>query len=293
VATQIETDATALLLHMGAYKGDEPEPGPGQYEFSGSELAEATGLEPNRVNDAIEFLEMNGYAEARKYLGTAPYTFGRVGLTTFGRYEYQRLTSETETPEDQVEEVSAAPQRHVPRQPTPVGSPFGFTELDWEFVEGERSKSEILRVVFGYQFNSSSYDTEQLMAHVRDHFNEAVAAYNGLKGHENIALNFVPLRAGYGEHLFNEIARDIIAADIAVFETSDFNPNVMIEMGVALTWGVRVLPVKETSKPRPPSDISGQTWASYQNSGLTFTDASFKDNLVRMIERVMRRKAAG
>jgi hypothetical protein len=180
----------------------------------------------------------------------------------------------------------------VPRSPIPVGSPFGFTEHDWEFVEGERSKSEILRAVFGYQFKSDSYDTEQIIVHVRDQLNEAVAAYNGLKGHEDISLHFVPLRAGFGEHQFNEIARDIIAADIAIFETSDLNPNVMIEMGVALTWGVRVLPIKETSKPRPPSDISGQTWANYQNSGLTFPDAGFKEGLVRMIERVMRRKAA-
>jgi len=42
------------------------------------------------------------------------------------------------------------------------------------------------------------------------------------------------LSAGYGRHLFNEIASDIISADIAVFEASDLNANVMIEIGVAL-----------------------------------------------------------
>jgi hypothetical protein len=52
---------------------------------------------------------------------------------------------------------------------------------------------------------------------------------------EEVRLALRSLRAGYGEHLFNEIARDVIRADIAVFETSDRNPNVMIEMGVALT----------------------------------------------------------
>src|SRR2546425_1188080 len=81
------------------------------------------------------------------------------------------------------------------------------------------------------------------------------------------ATLFEPLAAGYGEHLFNEIARDVISADIAVFDTSDLNPNVMIEMGVALTWGVRVLLIKEKNCPKPPSDISGQTWADYEENG--------------------------
>jgi hypothetical protein len=76
--------------------------------------------------------------------------------------------------------------------------------------------------------------------------------------------------AGYGEHLFNKIAVDIISSDIAVFETSDYNPNVMIEMGVALTWGVRVLPIKKKGRPIPPSDISGQTWAKYTDDGSKF-----------------------
>ena len=52
-------------------------------------------------------------------------------------------------------------------------------------------------------------------------------------------LKFRAVHAGYvkSEHLFNEIARDIISSDIAVFETSDMAPNVFIEIGVALTWG--------------------------------------------------------
>ena len=67
----------------------------------------------------------------------------------------------------------------------------------------------------------------------------------------------------------------------------------MIELGVALTWGIRVLPIRETGRPTPPSDISGQTWASYEDSGLSFQDDGFQASLVRMIERVMQRKAAG
>ncbi len=101
---------------------------------------------------------------------------------------------------------------------------------------------------------------------------------------------FQSLAAGYGEHLFNEIARNIISADIAVFDTSDLNPNVMLEIGVALTWGVRVLPIKEEKCQKPPSDISGQTWADYRKSGGEFVDPDHKNKLCRMVERAARKK---
>ena len=106
-------------------------------------------------------------------------------------------------------------------------------------------------------------------------------------------LDFRPLAAGYGEHLFNEIARDIIASDIAVFETSDLNPNVMMELGVALTWGIRVLPIKLQSQKKPPSDISGQTWADYELNGEKFIDPEHETKLIRMIDRAMRKKGRG
>jgi hypothetical protein len=85
-----------------------------------------------------------------------------------------------------------------------------------------------------------------------------------------VVLDFKLLSAGYGNHLFNEIARDIISADIGVFEASDLNANVMIEIEVALTWEIRVLPVRDKNAPKPPSDISGLTWAEYTNNGLEF-----------------------
>lgn len=73
-------------------------------------------------------------------------------------------------------------------------------------------------------------------------------------------------------HLFNQIARDIIASDIAVFETSDLNSNVMIEMGVAPTWGTRVHPIRRHDAPPPPSDIParcGRRMMPTARSGMT------------------------
>ena len=64
----------------------------------------------------------------------------------------------------------------------------------------------------------------------------------------------------------------------------------MLELGVALTWGVRVLPIKLHSQPKPPSDVSGQTWADYTEDAASFIDSEHEDKLVRMVERAMRKK---
>ena len=105
-----------------------------------------------------------------------------------------------------------------------------------------------------------------------------------------LQLEFKNLAAGYGEHLFNKIAGDIISSDIAVFETSDYNPNVMIVMGVALTWGVRVLPIKKKRRPKSPSDISGQAWADYTSDGSKFVDEDHEYKLARMVEYTVQKK---
>jgi hypothetical protein len=64
----------------------------------------------------------------------------------------------------------------------------------------------------------------------------------------------------------------------------------MIEMGVALTWGVRVLPIKKKGRPIPPSDISGQTWAKYTDDGSKFLDEDHEDKLTLMVEDAVRKK---
>jgi hypothetical protein len=79
----------------------------------------------------------------------------------------------------------------------------------------------------------------ELKKNVKATFEAALVEYHERQMGPSVTLKFKVLGAGYGEHLFNEIARDIISADIAVFDASDLNPNVMLEMGVALTWGVR------------------------------------------------------
>jgi len=250
---------------------------------SGEQLQGLTGLSPSEINNAVSILRDKGLVEWRQYLGTAPFKFGHVSITARGRFEREQTQKGESTVHEEAVQV-------IQRPATPVGSPYGFTDQDWETVAEAKSRSNELRIVLGCQFESEHYNTELLKTNVRDMLQKAVEEYNTGPGVIKVSLIFKPLTAGYGEHLFNEIARNIISSDIAVFETSDLNPNVMLEMGVALTWDVRVLPIKKEGQPKPPSDISGQTYADYRNSAAEFTDSDHHNKLLRMVERAARKK---
>lgn len=272
----VEKAALAVLGAVAKYPRDKWVTGP--------ELAADTGLSPGEINDAVTILEEAGNIEWIKTIGTAPFQFRQVQMTARGRYEFERAATA------QAKETG---ELEAKRPPAPIGSPYGFQDEDWEVVALRKGSLGVLHVVMGHQFSSTHFNSDALKANVHKMFKEAVTSYNKLPGATPVTLDFRPLAAGYGEHLFNEIARDVIGANIAVFETSDLNPNVMVEIGVALTWGVRVLPIKVEGCSKPPSDISGQTWADYRDSGAEFADPEHHSKLVRMVERAARKKGRG
>jgi len=258
--------------------------------LDGKELEEYANLAVDDINDAVEYLDERSLLDRRNALGTYPFNFLEVTLNSKGRYLYHELAEKQEV----VQKVS-------PLSPTstvagslpffPMGSPFGFIDLDWEYVFKKIREREKLFVVMGFQFKSEYYDTEKLKANIEACFQKAVEGYNKSHRSDNITLDFKPLAASYGEHLFNQITRDIISSDIAVFETSDMNANVMIEMGVALTWGTRVLPIRKAGRPKLPSDISGLTWADYAEDGTRFSNSNHEEEIIAMIERAIQKKS--
>ena len=252
--------------------------------FENAWLQEHSRLTPRDINDAVDYLESIGAIEVGKYIGTAPFDFGDVELKSRGRYIYNEIIAEREAKKQ--ESIIPLPTRPL----NPIGSPYGFTEDDWDIVALKKEDAQTLYVVMGMQLESSFYDSDTLSRNVKAIFQNAIQQFNDQHQDSRIELHFDRLSAGLGEHLFNEIARNIIGADIAVFETSDLNPNVMLEMGVALTWGVRVLPFKRKGTPIPPSDISGQTWIDYDDSGAKIIDSGLNTKLVKMIERIISRK---
>ena len=281
MANPIEDNATKILITLfeNNRKSD--------LQFDGEYLVNNTKLEPQEINDAIQFLDDRNLLDRVNFLGTKPFSFGYVSLNSRGRYIYHELlNSENEGKGKENKNNSQI----VTNQPLAAGSPFGFTDLDWEFVQNESNKKGKLKVVLGYQFKSEFYDSNKLKENIHMEFKQAIEKYNSQSGKLKIELNFKSLAAGYGEHLFNQIARDIISSDIAVFETSDLNPNVMIEIGVALTWGKRVLPIKKLGCKSPPSDISGQTYVEYEENGSNFVSKSHEDDLFAMVERAIQKK---
>jgi len=281
MATIIADNASRILAFL--YEGAP------NHQLSGQELADTLRMTPQAVNDAVSILEENSYVEWQQFLGTAPFRFGVVEITSRGRYEYERAEKAPANANAPTSSGSVTLQIAPP--PAPVGSPFGFVDADWEIVAERRGARDQLNVVLGFQFKSAYYDSGPLVANIEAMFGRALKAYSALPAAVPAALSFRQLSAGYGEHLFNEIARDIISADIAVFETSDLNPNVMLELGVALTWGVRVFVIKKEGCDKPPSDLSGQTWADHRDSAAAFPDPAHDEKLVRMVERAIRKKA--
>ncbi len=267
-----------LVLHKAVEAGNG--------QFNAQELQSSTGLTPHDLSVAVDYLDDLGAIQAIKYYGTGPFGFGEILMKSRGEYLLHEMKKRIGTMPNTSVGSPALPQRPL----NPVGSPYGFTADDWEAVSLKKEDPKTLFVVVGMQTDSTHYDSGHIVTNITAHFQDAVQQYNKQNQQAKIALHFEPLHAGFGGHLFNQIARDIIGADIAVFETSDLNPNVMLEMGVALTWGVRVLPVRLEGRPTPPSDVSGQTWMEYQDSAKTLLGEYVDRKLVVMIDHVIRSK---
>jgi len=292
--TEINQDAILQFLYQDALESDV------ERWVNPENIHEVTHLKPTQINDAVKLLHDSGLVEWLRALATKPYNFAFIKITPQGKYEVERRKVSKESKErlrmtlnkfpDFFEIISEELERVRSKPPLPIGSPYGFTDFDWEIVSRRKSDKSTLYVVLGCKFKSSYYQTEDLKNGVERMFEKALQRYNKVNPAESISLKFVPLHAGYGEHLFNEIARDIISSDITVFETSDLAPNVFLEIGVALTWGARVFLIKREGCPLPPSDISGQTYADYRVSASYFTDSQHEEKLDRMVERAIRKK---
>ena len=268
---------------------------------SAEDVMRATGLSEIQINDAAELLHESGLVEWYKTLATLPFIFNSVLITARGKYEFERrksmekalLTFEGTIPStrDSRSLVSQTEllSRSV-RPPIPVGSPFGFKDTDWEVVARRKAERGVLYVVLGCKFESSHYNTDELGKNIKEMLEQAVRRYNSENSGHPVRLEFTSLHGGYGEHLFNAIARDIISSDVAIFETSDLAPNVSIEIGVALTWGSQVFLIKGEGCPPPPSDISGQSFADYRNNAKEFPETDHPERLYRMVEQAIRKK---
>ena len=84
MSTQIDQDAALILRALATNPRNE--------FIEGPKLASDTGLDPDRINDAVALLVDAGHAEWNQVMGTAPFDFGDATITPRGRHEFQRLS---------------------------------------------------------------------------------------------------------------------------------------------------------------------------------------------------------
>lgn len=255
----------------------------GKEQVSAGQIQELTKLDPTTINVAVRYLSSIGAIDSVSYFGTAPFDFGEIFIKSLGRYMANEPRPKLDT-----QATNHKTQEHI-MPVVPIGSPFGFTESDWSSVVEDVSDVHKLKVVLGLQYDSKYYKLRIFTTTIEDEFRKALNNFN-IQNKSSISLQFVTLEAGFGEHLFNGIARSIIGADISVFETSDLNPNVMIEMGVALTWGVAVVPIRSVGAPTYPSDISGQTWVKYRDSGRQIVTEDYEKKFEALVRTALIKK---
>lgn len=203
ISRTVEANAFYVLETLVSEQKDET----GRVTLHGTRLAELTALTPSEINDAVSILEESGMVESLKAIGTRPYTFYNVTLTSRGRYEYERHQS---TPQN-----TEIGEHRVAISPVPIGSPYGFTDEDWELVTTRKNDHTKIYIVFGFEFESSYYNRNSLAENIESMFADALHEYRkNDRSVSDVEIEFKTLAAGYGGHLFNEIACDIISSDI-------------------------------------------------------------------------------
>ena len=92
----------------------------------------------------------------------------------------------------------------LPARPlNPIGSPYGFTEIDWETVSLQKEENQALYVVLGMQFNSNFYDSDLLAGNIQTILQNAVEEYNKQKQEGKIILHFEKVSCWFRENIYS------------------------------------------------------------------------------------------
>ncbi len=118
-------------------------------------------------------------------------------------------------------------------------------------IEHARQDNRI-RIVYGYDWKSRSDN----VALIYDEVMEVVTEVHK-KHHFDITFDSL---GGKDGSIFCDICRQIQSADIAMFDVSTHNPNVILELGIAIGTGRYIFILRSRHHKRPPtslSDLSG------------------------------------
>lgn len=92
---------------------------------------------------------------------------------------------------------------------------------------------------------------------------------NQYLSHRGVAVQATFGRFPAGQNLWDSVREAIGKADLAIFDVSENNPNVMLEAGLALGSSKRILMLKShesDSRFKRPSDLVGYVYLPYENA---------------------------
>jgi hypothetical protein len=143
-----------------------------------------------------------------------------------------------------------------------------------------------IKVFAGYQFKSNYFKRSKL----DEALSWAAQTVSNDFSTENyiIEVQYEPVDITPGSILINELKSLIISSDICVFEVSDLNQNVFIELGIALGNNKPTIMLRNTSvgeDNRLPSDLSGIVYHKYPKTDQL--KASFSGILYDVICKIL------
>lgn len=120
-----------------------------------------------------------------------------------------------------------------------------------------------INIFVGYQIVSSFHKTSDMKTKMAKGIRNLVSKKSGLSLEFKFGDKFAP-----GDFLFHQVQAAIHQCEIAIFDISENNPNVMIEIGMALGAQKRIVVLKNRlskQKFNVPSDISAFVYVEYRN----------------------------
>ena len=151
----------------------------------------------------------------------------------------------------------------------------------------ERSRGDdLVRIVHAYDWNTQS-DNAALI------YDEVMSVVRSLKQNIPLRFSFSSLGAKDGS-IYCDICRQIKSADVALFDVSTYNLNVILELGLAIGIGTYVFILRSAhyrQRPRVLSDLNGilEYRFSRRSGRLTF-HADFKRSLRTKLRLVAKKR---
>jgi len=82
----IDNNATNILVRI--YENDKKN---GRQAYEGPSLQKLVSLDPEDINDAVDFLEERDLISRLNWKGTRPFNFGQIEMNSRGRQIYQEI----------------------------------------------------------------------------------------------------------------------------------------------------------------------------------------------------------